>query len=84
MYQQQVSTKQLLGRTLELTLAVRNVMESRHAGIVSDVEASLILTTLAKENKDLVLQEQEDPNVKELMRGVRVTLLPFADEPFHV
>lgn len=83
MYARTTLVNRLKCRATELALNVGNVMESRHSGIISDTEASSLLADLVKANKDLVLQEQEDPMIKELMRGVRIALLPFTDEPFH-
>ncbi len=76
------STDCFFCRATELARKVGNVMEGRRSGIVSDAKASLLLAELAKGNADLVLQEQEDPDVKEAMRGVRIALLPFADGSF--
>lgn len=83
MYTQKTSMGRLKCRATELALHVGNVMESRHSGIISDAEASCLLSDLVNANKDLVLQEQEDPMIKKLMRSIRITLLPFTDEPFH-
>lgn len=69
-------------RAFALSMSVQNVLESRRSGLLSDTKVSEIFFDLAERNQDLVLQEQEDREVRDMMRTCRIMLLPFADKPF--
>lgn len=75
-------TNILKSRAFELSMSVKNVLESRRSGLLSDTKVSEIFFDLAEKNQDLVLQEQEDQEVREMMRTCRIMLLPFSDRPF--
>ena len=79
---QEVTDSGLKRRAFELALKVGNVMSGRNTGIISDLKATEILLDLAERNEDLVLQEHANPEVKEVMRNIRITLLPFSKRPF--
>lgn len=78
----QKSPNILKTRAFALSMSVKNVLESKHTGLLSDTKVSEIFFDLAERNQDLVLQEQEDREVREMMRICRIMLLPFADKPF--
>ena len=79
---QKAQEKDVKNRAFELALKVSNVMTGRHTGILSDTKATEILLDLAERNEDLVLREHANPEVKEVMRNVRITLLAFSKRPF--
>jgi hypothetical protein len=78
----QESPNMLKNRAFELSMSVKNVLESRRSGMLSDTKVSEIFFDLAERNQDLVLQEQEDREVREMMRTCRIMLLPFSNRPF--
>lgn len=84
MYPQNMSLRKSRRRAQELVRKVGNVVTGRILGTVSDTQASEIFHEIVSSNEDLVLQEHEDPDIKEAMRKVRITLLPFSDKPFAV
>ena len=79
---QKVADNKLKRRAFELALTVGNVITGRDTGIITDMTATEILFDLAEKNEDLVLQEHANPEVKEAMRKIRITLLPFSRRPF--
>lgn len=72
----------LKNRAFELTMSVKNVLESKHAGIISDTKVSEILFDLAEKNQDLILHEHDDEELRDIMRPCRIMLLPFSDRSF--
>jgi len=84
MYLQKVTRNKCKSRALELVMKVGNVMEGLRSGIISTSEVSEILFDIAEKNRDLILHEHEDPETKEAVRRVRVTLLPFSDKLFTI
>jgi len=84
MYRQKTSVSKLKCRAIELTMSVKNVLESRYSGVLSDIKVSEIFSDLAEKNADLVLHEQEDQELRDMMRHVRIMLLPFSKQSFII
>lgn len=82
MYLRKARAAESRSRALELVMRVGNVMSGRNLGTISDTEASEIFYDIVKRNEDLILREHEDPETKEAIRKIRITLLPFSDKPF--
>lgn len=82
MYPRKALADKSRSRALELVMRVGNVMSGRNLGTISDTEASEIFHDIVTKNEDLILHEHEDPETKEAIRKIRITLLPFSDKPF--
>jgi hypothetical protein len=78
---QKTSINKLRVMALELVLDVDNVINGAHHGVISYYKAAELYTVLARRYKDLVLHEQKDPEVREIIRTARLTLLPFYEGP---
>jgi len=81
MYSQKKAANKLRSMALELVMEVENIINSAHSGVFSYSKASELFTVLADRYKELLLDEQEDPEVREIIRTVRLTLLPFYEGP---
>lgn len=82
MHSQDASTSRLMRRAIDLSLSVDNVLEGRRTGLLSDDKALEMFSKLADSNEDLVLREQQDQELKDFIRSVRVILLPFSKRKF--
>lgn len=82
MHSQDTPTSSLVCRAIELSLSVDNVLEGRRTGLLSDAKISEILSDLVDKNEDLILREQQDQELKDAIRPVRVLLLPFSKRKF--
>ncbi len=60
-----------------LTLKINNIIESSRAGLLSDTEAGALLLKLFKKEQEYILDEYEDPMIKELMRRARIGIFAF-------